>query len=516
MGPGRGGASPVSGAPAKVEAKEILVGRLPIRFRPEAPPPLPLRRLLIGPAIITLGLSIGSGELIFWPIISSVIGPVLLWAALISLFFQTLWTAEMARWTVWTGEHWVLQMARVHGLVSALVIWNVFVFFAWGFGGWAAAGGQTLQVLVGWPAGGVGAAFWSGVLFVLIWLVALLAGIVREWVERILTFKMFVIWVMLIVSLAAITARVPEIWVDIARGIFVPSWPAEVIGTETLPYFTLAAAIAFIGAGGTSNMWYSFWVRDAGYGMGAYIGKIPGYLRGKPVAIELIGYLPEPTEENIRRLKAWWRRVNAVFWVIFFLLNYLTAVFFVAMVYGGHKMGLVKPAKGVEVILIEANIVRTVFGGSELAAVLFMVVAIILLFGTQLSLVEGVARQIADTSFIASERVRRFFRNDIRTTYFWVITAFILWGIFWTSLISVGIKPVLLLALPANINLVYQVISAPLTVYFLYGVARRSVPRELWQAMRPHPIIPVLLIAGSVFWGYFAALGWAERLGLLS
>ncbi|MET1128215.1 MAG: hypothetical protein ABWW70_02755, partial [Thermoproteota archaeon] len=119
-------------------SREIVVGKLPIRFKPEAPPPVPLTKLLIGPAIITLGLSIGSGELIFWPIISSTIGPVLLWAALISLFFQTLWTAEMARWTVWTGEHWVLQMARAHGLLSALVIWNVFVFLAWGFGGWAA------------------------------------------------------------------------------------------------------------------------------------------------------------------------------------------------------------------------------------------------------------------------------------------------------------------------------------------------------------------------------------------
>ncbi|MET1127865.1 MAG: Nramp family divalent metal transporter, partial [Thermoproteota archaeon] len=394
------------------------------------------------------------------------------------------------------------------------VIWNVFVFLAWGFGGWAAAGGNTLRAIIGWPSGGVGTAFWSAVLFIIIWLVALLAGVVREWVERILTFKMFVIWIMLLASLAVITAKVSGLWSDVVRGIFVPSWPSEAIPSK-LSYFTLAAGIAFIGAGGTSNMWYSFWVRDAGYGMGAYIGRIPGYLRGKPVAIELTGYLPEPTSENIERLKVWWRRVNAVFWLIFFLLNYLTAVFFVALVYGGAKMGLVKPATGVEVILLESEIVKSVFGGSTAAAVFFLIVAVILLFGTQLSLVEGVSRQIADTSFISSERVRRFFKNDIRTTYFWVISLFILWGIFWTSLTSIGVRPVLLLQLPANINLVYQVISAPLTVYFLYGVARRSVPKDLWNAMKPNPLVPVLLILGSIFWAYFAVLGWAEKLGLL-
>ncbi|MET1102085.1 MAG: Nramp family divalent metal transporter [Pyrodictiaceae archaeon] len=497
--------------------KSIKVGKLPVGFKPEAPPPLPLKSLIIGPAIIALGLSIGSGELIFWPIMSSVIGPVLLWAALISLIFQTIWTLEMARWTVWTGEHWVLQMARVHGLISAVTLWGIFTFLAWGFGGWAAAAGSATYALVRAPGtASIGTVVWASILFFFVWLVALLAGIVREWVEKILTAKMIIIWIMLIVSLAVITAKVPYIWGDIGRGVFVPTWPSGVIGTKQLPYFTLAAAIAFIGAGGTTNMWYSFWVRDAGYGMGAYIGRIPGYLRGRPVAIELTGYLPEPSSDNIQRIKAWWRNVQGVFWLIFFLLNYLTAVFFVALVYGGKELGLVKPAKGVEVIQIEAKIVETVFGGSWVAAVIFMIVAIVLLFGTQLSITEGVARQLADTMFIASERIRRFFKNDIRSTYFWIITAFVIWDILWISLIYIaGIKPILLLALPANINLVYQVISAPLTVYFLYGVARKSVPPELWREMRPHPIIPVLMILGAIFWGYFAALGWGERLGLL-
>lgn len=497
------------------KSKEIYVGKLPIRFKPEAPPPVPLKKLLIGPAIITLGLSIGSGELIFWPIISSKLGPVLLWAALISLFFQTLWTAEMARWTVWSGEHWVLQMARVHGLISAVLIWNVFVFIAWGFGGWAGAGGDALRVIFNWPSGGVGTAFWAAILFIIIWLVALFAGVVREWVEKLLTIKMFIIWIMLIISLGVITVKVPGLWGDVVKGIFIPRWPSDAIPSQ-LSYFKLAAAIAFIGAGGTTNMWYSFWVRDAGYGMGAYIGKIPGFLRGKPVALELTGYLPEPTSENISRLKSWWNRVNAVFWLIFFLLNYLTAVFFVALVYGGHKLGLVTAASGVEVIKMESDIVKSVFGNSTAMAIFFLIVAAILLFGTQLSLVEGVSRQIADTSFISSERIRRFFKNDIRTGYFWVISLFILWGIFWTSLISVGIKPVLLLELPANINLVYQVISAPLTVYFLYGVARRNIPKELWDVMKPNALIPILLILASIFWAYFAVLGWAERLGFIA
>jgi hypothetical protein len=492
-----------------------MVGRLPIGFKPEAPEPVPLRKLIIGPAIITLGLSIGSGELIFWPILSANIGPVLLWAALISLIFQTVWTLEMARWTVWTGEHWVLQMARLHGLFSAAVLWGLFTFLAWGFGGWAAAGGRALYVVFEGPGTeSFGTVVWAIFLFFIVWLVALLAGVVREWVEYILTFKMVVIWIMLLVSLAV--ASTLDVWADVLRGVFIPSWPGEAI-PEQVSYFTLAAAIAFIGAGGTTNMWYSFWVRDAGYGMGIYIGRIPGYLRVRPTELEITGYLPEPTEENLRRLKAWWSNVRTVFWVIFFLLNFLTAVFFVTLVYSGKKVfGFeTEGVSGVAVIKLQADIVAKAFGVGFMAT-LFLIVAAILLFGTQLSLTEGVARQIADSAYVASATFRRIFRNDIRTAYFVVITLFALWSSIWISMIELaGIRPVLLLALPANINLLFQIISIPLTLYFLFFVAAKHVPREIWEAMKPHPVIPVLLILAMLYWGFFALLGWAERFGLL-
>ncbi|BAN89846.1 hypothetical protein ACAM_0377 [Aeropyrum camini SY1 = JCM 12091] len=495
--------------------KTIIVGRLPIGFKPEAPPPPPLKNLIIGPAIITLGLAIGSGELIFWPIMSANIGPVLLWAALISLIFQTVWTLEMARWTVWTGEHWVLQMARLHGLVSAAVLWGLFTFLAWGFGGWAAAGGRSLYVLVGGPGEeSFATVFWAIILFLIVWIVALLAGVVREWVEYILTFKMVIIWIMLLVSLAVVSSL--DVWADVIRGTFIPSWPSEAI-PEKVPYFTLASAIAFIGAGGTTNMWYSFWVRDAGYGMGVYIGRIPGYLRGRPTQLEIVGYLPEPTQENLSRLSEWWSRVRSVFWLVFFLLNFLTAVFFVALVYSGKKnLGIeTEGVGGVEVIELQANIVAEAFGSTVISGI-FLIVAAVLLFGTQLSLTEGVARQIADSAYVAVEGFRRIFRNDIRTAYFAVITLFVIWSSLWISLINLaGIKPVLLLQLPANINLLFQIISIPLTLYFIYFVASKSVPKEIWNAMKPHPIVPLLLVLAMLYWGFFATLGWMEKFGLL-
>jgi hypothetical protein len=201
---------------------------------------------------------------------------------------------------------------------------------------------------------------------------------------------------------------------------------------------------------------------------------------------------------------------------VFFILNYITAVFFVTVVYGGKLLGLVKPVSGVGVILLEAKIVEHVFHNSYAMYIFYIIVAAILLFGTQLSLSEGVVRQIADTTYIGSERVRRFFGNDIRKEYFWVMVAWVVWNAIWLSTITLAhVKPIMLLKLPANINLVFQVISAPLTVYFIYGVAKKSVPKEIWEHMKPHPLVPVILIIATFFWGFFAVMGWAELAGIV-
>ena len=65
---------------------------MPIPLPPlkEAELPGPDKSLfkMIGPGVVMAGLAIGSGELILWPWITSVVGAQLLWAAAIGIFLH--------------------------------------------------------------------------------------------------------------------------------------------------------------------------------------------------------------------------------------------------------------------------------------------------------------------------------------------------------------------------------------------------------------------------------------------
>ena len=79
---------------------------LPIPSLKEADLPARKKSLIkmIGPGVVMAGLAIGSGELIMWPWITSVVGAQLLWAAAIGIFLQLWINIEIGRWSIVTGE----------------------------------------------------------------------------------------------------------------------------------------------------------------------------------------------------------------------------------------------------------------------------------------------------------------------------------------------------------------------------------------------------------------------------
>jgi hypothetical protein len=76
----RGAAPPRSEAVAEEVPSRHLP---PVRYR-DLPEPLPLRKVL-GPGVVSIGIGVSSGELIIWPFITSQIGRVFLWAAVIGV-----------------------------------------------------------------------------------------------------------------------------------------------------------------------------------------------------------------------------------------------------------------------------------------------------------------------------------------------------------------------------------------------------------------------------------------------
>src|SRR4026208_235917 len=72
---------------------------------PAPPTPKGLQWLgVVGPGVIVLGLSIGSGEFLLGPAVFVRCGLALLWVTVASVFLQTIFNTELMRYTVATGE----------------------------------------------------------------------------------------------------------------------------------------------------------------------------------------------------------------------------------------------------------------------------------------------------------------------------------------------------------------------------------------------------------------------------
>ena len=104
----------------------------------------------LGPSLIALGISIGSGEWLLGPQAVGQYGFVGVgWVILISAVLQTFYNVEISRYVMATGEAPVVGWGRVP---PGYLLWaplGVFIIiFAFIAGGWAASAGQGVYALV--------------------------------------------------------------------------------------------------------------------------------------------------------------------------------------------------------------------------------------------------------------------------------------------------------------------------------------------------------------------------------
>ena len=109
---------------------------------------------------------------------------------------------------------------------------------------------------------------------------------------------------------------------------------------------TLFIALVFAGAGGTANLFYTFYLRDKNIGMGGRLPQLQNPLRGRAETVPSTGFVVEDTEENRTRFAAWWSYVKKDQILFFWALNTVTMMLFI---FGAlavlHPKGIV-PEKG--------------------------------------------------------------------------------------------------------------------------------------------------------------------------
>ena len=463
---------------------------------PHAPRPRGLQWLsAIGPGVIVLGVSIGSGDFLLGPAAFVKYGLSLLWVVGVAALLQTLLNLELMRYTMATGEPILtgFMRTRPHPTFWAW-FYAAFYFMQMGWPGWAGAAAGAVYFLFtkrlpGEAESTVVYAIGAG-LFLLCGLILMIGRRIERTLE-------YLNWIMLTFiiggfGLLAILFVPLSIWAaalavfagfDVRTGSFqfVPA------GAD---FFLLGAFAAYAGAGGVANLTLSNWARDKGYGMSSRVGFIPAAVGGKKVALAHSGSTFKPDAESLQRWRGWWRIVRVDQWGVFFvgaiLGMGLPALLYVTFVRAGSDI------RGLGIAAALAQAVATqrgaIFGGA------IAILGVWILFKAQLDILEGMTRAVTDILWTGSARIRTWRGGDVRVVYYSVLALISVWGIIALRLT----QPIILLSLSANMAGIVFIISS---IHLLY-VNTRLLPVEL----RPPLWRRLALVALSLFYGLFLTM----------
>ncbi len=339
---------------------------------------------MAGPGAILVGLSIGAGEIVIWPRIAAEFGANMVWVAVLGVFLQLWINFEVGRWTVATGETVYTGYSRVwRGFALVFILLTL---LGWLAPGWGRASGLALKALIVGPDGGGSDTFWTVVTFVAVALLLFGPKLIYHSVEKTIELLVAIVTIGLIVVVIAVGSF--DTWKELGAGIMNIGYKDPGMTVKSL-----FIALVFAGAGGTANLFYTFYLRDKNIGMGARLPELQNPLRGRSETIPSTGFRFNETEENANRFKTWWDYVKKDQIIFFYVLNTVTILLFI---FGAlavlHPKGIV-PAQG-SLIWDEAEVLGKVWGGP--GRIIFLLVGVATLFGTQLALVDGVARSIAD------------------------------------------------------------------------------------------------------------------------
>jgi hypothetical protein len=452
---------------------------LPAPARGALPEPMPFARM-IGPSVILAGLSIGSGELILWPRLTAEWGFAMFWACWTGVTLQFFLNMEIERWTLATGESAVVGFVRLHR--AWLPVFLACGTLPWIWPGWATGAATLVQWQFGGSVAWIAAASLVGCGAILS-----LGPVVYRTVEWIQFALVGTIAVLLLV-LGIATVRAEHV-----AALFDAAWRFGTV-PEGVDLPLLLGALAFAGAGGAVNLAQSNYVKDKGYGMGRYIGRITSPFTGREESVSSIGVAMTGDATDLARWRVWWRRTNLEHFASFYVVTLFTLALFCllvpALLEPGAPLGEDIAFLGAEAAALEAR-----FGVAARHA--FFAVGFAVLFSTELAVIDAVARVTADLLALRFERV------GLSRLYFAVVWGLIAFGL--AVLLAGFVQPLFLLVLSAALNAVVMFLYSALLLWLNW--------RSFSPPLRPTRLRALALIASTAFFGYFSALTLADWLG---
>ncbi len=386
-------------------------------------PRVPRLRHLIGPSVIALGMGLGAGEFLLWPNLITANGYGIWWLFWIGVVTQFIVISEVIRWTVATGESVFGGLARLDRAAFwpwALLAATLFSFF---WPGWASQSAdfvvQMSVILTGRELP------WQPIalaMLALIWVGLALSRIVYNALERFEILLVLGFFPLIGITLI-IVGLVPSDLGDLAKGaVSVGRAPATLLTGDQFP--TLLIAVAYAGLGGTLLLAQSLWLRDKGFGMATYQGRIAG-IRGADEEVSGTGVTFDPTAEgpSLKRFRGWMRVSERELLVTFVGLIILSVVITSMLVTATLGTGNAELAGDLTGMVARQGEVIERAGGLWLR-VAFLLGGSFALFSTQLGIVDTVTRLTGTVFYERYGRRTSFW--TLKRTFLFVLTTFVL------------------------------------------------------------------------------------------
>ncbi|MGH2427670.1 MAG: Nramp family divalent metal transporter [Candidatus Limnocylindria bacterium] len=444
---------------------------------------------IIGPSLIALGVSIGSGEWLLGPFNFATYGFVGIgWIILASALLQVFYNVELARFTVATGEVPVVAFGRIPPGFLLWVPLGVLLFFmAFIWGGWAAGAGDSAFALINGrvkDAENAGEVMQARLYAVGLLAIAFIITLFGQRISRTLELANWVMVGFILISVTAIAVIVVPlgVWGEAIASLVTPAVPPA--GSSATD---LGALAGFTALASGLNYFIIGHYRDKGYGMGHRAGAIAGMVGGHQRAMLTSGVTFPDDERNERVWRRWFRFILLDQWGVFFV---------------GAILGILIPSTLVGYLSRASGVVPTTadmptFAAAQLQAgygdfffYLALVIGLLILFSTQLVVFESLVRIVTDAGNGTSGAFQRMTGGDPRRFYYpfmavlFVVIAFVIFQAL----------PLELIRISANMSNLAALII-PFGVMYLNRRLPRPAQIRWWGY--------VALLANVLFFGFF-------------
>jgi hypothetical protein len=400
---------------------------------------------MIGPSLVLLGLGLGSGEILLWPYLSSQFGLGIIWAAVIGITMQYFINMEISRYTIIKGESVFVGFSKMN---RSLPYWFIFsTFIAWFWPGIIATSAKVFSIGIG---------FWRFDYLAICALVAIgivltLGKSVYKTVEKLQKIIICIgIPSIIIITLSIITPQDINILLKGLIGIgdgyrFIP------LGHEGFSLFVFLGALAYAGAGGNLNLAQSFYVKEKGYGMcKGKIGISNAILNKKRIDIE--GKEFDLNKENISIFRRWWHNISLEhFWI--FLVTGAVTIILLAILASSTSQFFTGDVQGLDFLINESKIIAGIL--NPITAKVFIAIISIMLFATQLTVLDSTSRIIAENVVLINRNI------NIARAYYLIVWLQIIVGII--VFIAGFNDPILLVITGAVLNAISMFVHIGLT-----------------------------------------------------